>query len=267
MSEKATELPEADPGLSAVLVACLEAIDRGQTPDRDEWLARYPQYAVDLGKFLDDQARVDVRVKPLREAAQAAPAKVVLRAEPEGPSELGDFRIVREVGRGGMGVVYEAEQVSLGRKVALKLLPFAASLDARQLQRFRNEARAAGQLHHSNIVPVHYVGCEKGTHFYAMQFIDGQSLAGILQALRAPEGAAAAGSGAQPAPVSLASDLASGVLAPAGPPAPGAPPGERVGPLPGGVGQVAGVFPHGRPPGGAGGGGSGLCPPGRGGTP
>ena len=74
---------------------------------------------------------------------------------------LGDFRIVREIGRGGMGVVYEAEQISLGRTVALKVLPFAAMLDQRQLTRFRNEARAAAALHHHNIVPVFSVGCER----------------------------------------------------------------------------------------------------------
>ena len=75
---------------------------------------------------------------------------------------LGDFRILREVGRGGMGVVYEAEQVSLGRRVALKVLPFAAALDPRQLQRFQIEAQAAACLHHTNIVPVYAVGCERG---------------------------------------------------------------------------------------------------------
>ncbi|MBM4070337.1 MAG: serine/threonine protein kinase, partial [Planctomycetes bacterium] len=97
---------------------------------------------------------------------------------------LGDFRIIREVGRGGMGVVYEAEQVSLNRRVALKVLPFAATLDPRQLQRFKNEAQAAAQLHHTNMVPVHYVGCERGTHFYAMQFIDGVTLAAAIADLR-----------------------------------------------------------------------------------
>jgi tetratricopeptide (TPR) repeat protein len=83
-----------------------------------------------------------------------------------------------------MGVVYEAEQVSLGRRVALKVLPFAATLDPRQLQRFQNEARAAAGLHHTNIVPVYGVGQERGVHFYAMQFIDGQSLAAFLEAER-----------------------------------------------------------------------------------
>jgi serine/threonine protein kinase len=101
---------------------------------------------------------------------------------------LGDFRILREVGRGGMGVVYEAEQISLGRRVALKVLPFAATLDPVQLQRFHNEAHAAAQLHHQHIVPVYTVGAERGVHFYAMQFIEGQSLAALIGELRREAG-------------------------------------------------------------------------------
>ena len=97
---------------------------------------------------------------------------------------LGDYRIVREIGRGGMGVVYEAMQLSLGRRVALKVLPFAATLDQRQLQRFENEAQAAALLHHSHIVPVFAVGCERGVHYYAMQFIDGQTVAAYIRELR-----------------------------------------------------------------------------------
>src|SRR5262249_56961677 len=90
---------------------------------------------------------------------------------------LGDFHILRELGRGGMGVVYEAEQISLGRRVALKVLPFAAMLDKQQLHRFKNEARAAATLDHPNIVAIYSVGCERGVHYYAMQLIEGQSLA------------------------------------------------------------------------------------------
>jgi hypothetical protein len=101
---------------------------------------------------------------------------------------LGDFRILREVGRGGMGVVYEAEQVSLGRRVALKILPFAGALDSHQLRRFRTEAQAAAQLHHTNIVPVFWIGCEQGVHYYAMQFIEGRSLAEVIRELRQAEG-------------------------------------------------------------------------------
>src|SRR5262249_6036763 len=109
-------------------------------------------------------------------------------AEPMVAGPLGDYRLLREVGRGGMGVVYEAEQLSLGRRVALKVLPFAAALDARQLQRFKNEAQAAAHLHHPNIVPIHAVGVERGVHFYAMQLIEGQSLAALIRGLRQAEG-------------------------------------------------------------------------------
>ncbi len=104
----------------------------------------------------------------------------------ESPGEtcLGDFRILRVIGRGGMGIVFEAEQVSLHRKVALKVLPFAAALDPQQLRRFQIEAQAAAQLHHTNIVPIFTVGCERGVHFYAMQYIEGQTLAALINDLR-----------------------------------------------------------------------------------
>ncbi len=85
--------------------------------------------------------------------------------------------LIAEVGRGGMGVVYEAVQRSLNRRVALKVLPFAAAMDPTQLRRFQTEALAAAQLHHTHIVPVYSVGCERGVHYYAMQFIEGQTLA------------------------------------------------------------------------------------------
>lgn len=94
--------------------------------------------------------------------------------------QLGDFRIVREIGRGGMGVVYEAQQISLNRCVALKVLPLAAMLDARRLERFRHEAQAAAMLRHPNIVAVYSVGCERGVHYYAMDYIDGPSLAQVI---------------------------------------------------------------------------------------
>ncbi|WP_259631723.1 serine/threonine-protein kinase [Stieleria sedimenti] len=93
---------------------------------------------------------------------------------------LGDFRLLEEVGRGGMGVVYRARQLSLERIVAIKLLPFAAVLDARQIARFKNEAHAAAQLNHPHIVPVYTVGVQRGVHYYAMQFIEGQSLDAVI---------------------------------------------------------------------------------------
>src|SRR5262249_37562596 len=89
-----------------------------------------------------------------------------------------------EVGRGGMGVVYEAQQLSLGRHVAIKVLPSHALLDGRQLGRFQREARSAARLHHTNIVPVFGVGEQGGLHYYVMQFIHGLGLDLVLDELR-----------------------------------------------------------------------------------
>src|SRR5262249_40962165 len=115
----------------------------------------------------------------------------LLAPEAELAGCLGDFRLLREIGRGGMGVVYEAEQLSLRRRVALKVLPFASTLDAKQLQRFKNEAQAAAHLHHQSIVPVHATGCERGVHYYAMQYIEGRTLASLIDELRQLAGPAA----------------------------------------------------------------------------
>jgi len=98
--------------------------------------------------------------------------------------QVGDYRVIREAGRGGMGVVYEAEQVSLGRRVALKLLPRQVSQDLKMQARFRREARSAAQLHHTNIVPVFEVGKDGETSYYAMQFIQGQGLDTVIDELR-----------------------------------------------------------------------------------
>lgn len=98
--------------------------------------------------------------------------------------DLGEFKLIREIGRGGMGVVYEAQQHSLMRRVAVKVLPFAAVLDSRQIARFHNEAQAAASLQHPNIVPVYSVGNDRGTHFYSMQYVDGNSLDTIVQQQR-----------------------------------------------------------------------------------
>src|SRR5438105_4748574 len=97
---------------------------------------------------------------------------------------LGDFAIVRELGRGGMGVVYEARQVSLNRKVALKVLAGGLGLTGKAVQRFRREAEAAAKLHHTNIVPVYATGEQDGTHFYAMELIEGPSLDHVIRQLR-----------------------------------------------------------------------------------
>jgi serine/threonine protein kinase len=104
--------------------------------------------------------------------------------QPDNLQRLGDFEIVRELGRGGMGVVYEARQVSLNRKVALKVLSGGLGLTGKAVQRFRREAEAAARLHHTNIVPVYATGEEDGSHFYAMELINGPSLDHVIKQLR-----------------------------------------------------------------------------------
>ncbi len=106
--------------------------------------------------------------------------------------KLGDFELLRVIGRGGMGIVYEALQLSLKRRVALKLLPLISVLDARQIARFKNEAQAAANLQHPNIVPVHAVGNYQGVHFYAMRYIDGHPLDVIIAAMKAKKSAVSA---------------------------------------------------------------------------
>src|SRR5947209_9054859 len=102
---------------------------------------------------------------------------------------IGEFEVVRELGRGGMGVVYEAVQTSLNRRVALKVLGPGLGLTPRAVDRFRREAAAAAKLHHTNIVPVYATGEGDGAHFYAMELIDGPSLDAVIRELRRGPGA------------------------------------------------------------------------------
>jgi serine/threonine protein kinase len=174
-----SEPPAKDARVTVAVEEYLALWDAGTCPDRQEFLARHPDIADALAECLDGLDFIRSAAPGLRESPPVSLADAI---QPEGP--LGDFRIVREVGRGGMGVVYEAVQISLGRRVALKVLPFASTLDPRQLQRFKNEAQAAAHLHHQSIVPVYATGCECGVHYYAMQFIEGRTLAAIIQELR-----------------------------------------------------------------------------------
>src|SRR5262249_22106162 len=100
------------------------------------------------------------------------------------PERLGEYRIVREIGRGGMGVVYEAVHATLGRHVALKVLSRNDLADPVYLERFHRESRVAARLHHTNIVPVFEVGQHEGIHYYAMQFIPGHGLDVIVEQVK-----------------------------------------------------------------------------------
>lgn len=186
-----------DPRVVEVVEAYLRDVKAGRAPDRRQFIDRYPELSSVVEECLDGLELVcgngsagsglpngpSSQQSRSGAAAHAASVSTGELAQP-----LGDFQIIRELARGGMGVVYEAVQLSLGRRVALKVLPFAATLDSRQLQRFKLEAQAAALLHHTHIVPIHAVGCERGVHFYAMQLIEGQSLAVVIRQLREKDG-------------------------------------------------------------------------------
>src|SRR5690242_18982939 len=153
----------------------------GERPTLTEYVGRHPDLADEIRELFPALVMMeDVRPGPesRQGAAGGAPA-----AGGRQPERVGDYRVLREVGRGGMGVVYEAEQESLGRHVALKVLPFESAADPIRLERFRREARAVARLHHTNIVPVFDVGVQEGVHYYAMQFIQGQGVDEVLAEL------------------------------------------------------------------------------------
>ena len=155
---------------------------RGEKPPLQEYVDKYPHLADDIRDLFPALLKME-KVRPqtgditgdFRDTMSPAEKKL---------ERLGDYRILREVGRGGMGIVYEAEQESLGRHVALKVLPHHALLDSKHLQRFHREAKAAARLHHTNIVPVYGVGADDGLHYYVMQFIHGMGLHEVLADLK-----------------------------------------------------------------------------------
>lgn len=152
----------------------------GQRPSVDAYVERYPELADQLRDLI-------AALVVLEQNAPQRPGREDILDSPRrgaAPREIGEFTIVREIGRGGMGVVYEAVQQSLGRHVALKVLSVPGLMNPVQLERFRLEARSAGRLHHSHIVPVFGVGEHDGLHYYAMQFIPGQSLGQVIDELR-----------------------------------------------------------------------------------
>jgi serine/threonine protein kinase/WD40 repeat protein/tetratricopeptide (TPR) repeat protein len=157
-----------------------ERYRRGERPSLDEYVERLPEMADEIREMFPALVEVEQvdegRAEQDKEAKAARPAKAL--------QQIGDYRILGQIGRGGMGVVYEAEQVSLGRRVALKVLPRHVASDRTTLERFRREARAAARLHHTNIVPVFEVGSDGDVRFYAMQFIQGQSLDAVIAELR-----------------------------------------------------------------------------------
>ena len=172
------------------------ALPPEEFPTEEELKAEYPELAHEIWRCLEgmkllrkelpsstSSLKRDFSDSTFSTSCYGTRPETMLEMEP-----IGDFELVREIARGGMGVVYEAWQESLHRLVALKVLPLASTFDQRQLQRFRNEASAAAQLDHPGIVPIYAIGCERGVHFYAMKLIEGEHLGTIIQALRKERG-------------------------------------------------------------------------------
>jgi WD40 repeat protein/serine/threonine protein kinase len=195
-----------------VMESFVQRLRRGDCPSVGEYTAKYP----DLAERIEKLFPAIVVMEKLGSLDGGQPDSNALR--PAGatyriPTQLGEYRVLREVGRGGMGIVFEAVQESLGRHVALKVLPFHGLLNPTHLERFRREARAAARLHHTNIVPVFGVGEHVGIHYYAMQFILGQGLDEVLREVRRirADGTALATPG-EPTVPGIAASVAEGLL-------------------------------------------------------
>ncbi|MFO0912636.1 MAG: serine/threonine-protein kinase [Pirellulales bacterium] len=203
--------PEVEQHIANLLDGYLERIERGERIDPTELQADYPEWAPILLEYIEGLQLLQHGAAGLRNSDSSRPAlrpkfalndasvdtctagstdNAQLDQDDSGDADslavrcLGDYELIRPVARGGMGIVYEARQKSLNRRVALKVLPFAATLDRKQIVRFEHEARSAGQLHHDHIVPVYEVGSDRGIYFYAMQFIDGVTVRQLIDFLR-----------------------------------------------------------------------------------
>lgn len=156
----------------------LVRLRRGEKPSIDQYAARFPQLADEIRDVLSTLLLLEDGADAFQGDSE------VSKRTATGPETLGEYRILREIGRGGMGIVFEAEHNTLRRRVALKVLPLSLTPDDQRRKRFDLEARLAGRLHHTNIVPVFEVGTDQGFHFYAMQYIQGQNLDVVISELK-----------------------------------------------------------------------------------
>ncbi len=184
----AGDVPEK-PGetLDEVFYAFCERWVDGERPDLETFLRRYPRFEAPRRTRIEEFLIVTECVAAGSAVVSKRPKEALNRKKCVHGKTLGDFRIVREIGRGGMGVVYEAEQISLNRTVALKVLPAHLTLREESIVRFKREAACAARLKHPNIVEVYAIGEEGETHFFAMEFVEGAPLDQVIDRVRAAE--------------------------------------------------------------------------------
>ncbi|OHB72597.1 MAG: hypothetical protein A2V70_09305 [Planctomycetes bacterium RBG_13_63_9] len=177
-----TDPSDGSDRLRQIADAFVECYRRGERPPVEEYVQKYPELADEIREVFPALVMLEQYKPPSGDTLGAIGRgdSGPLRKPPE---RLGDYRILREVGRGGMGIVYEAEQESLGRHVALKVLSAHALLEPKHLRRFRREAQAAARLHHTNIVAVYGVGEDHGIHYFVMEYIAGQGLDRVIAEL------------------------------------------------------------------------------------
>jgi hypothetical protein len=181
--------------VEAILAEYLAAVDAGRAPDRAELLARYPDEAEELQAFFADHDQIDPLAAPLRPTARKTapgagenladmptlvPGSTSAAAPGNTVRYFGDYELLQEIARGGMGVVFKGRQRSLNRSVALKMIKSGELATAADIQRFRTEAEAAANLDHPNIVPIYEVGEYQGQQYFSMAYVEGGSLADRL---------------------------------------------------------------------------------------
>ncbi len=199
MSDETNELSGREQRVNEVIAAYLEAVDAGEAPDPKEFIAAHNDTKAELESFFANRDEFERMAEPLQPAGDAAPKAqhddVTLPPTDEpteaptlGPTEtagavigtmvryFGDYELLDEIARGGMGVVYKARQVSLNRIVALKMILAGQLASEEDVQRFHAEAEAAANLDHPGIVPIYEVGEHEGQHYFSMGFVEGSSL-------------------------------------------------------------------------------------------
>jgi len=182
---------ERESALQQVIADYLLAEAAGRPIDRAQWITTHAELAAELQAFFADHDQARAWAKPMCVAAPVTPSPggnaptldMASTASTEAPPlcgrKFGDYEVIEEIARGGMGVVFKARQISLDRIVALKMILAGQLAGAANIQRFQTEAQAAAHLDHPNIVPIYEVGVHEGQHFFSMKLVEGGNLASL----------------------------------------------------------------------------------------